>query len=174
MVMMTVRLVFYWRKFQGKYKLTLSAPPPNDVIKCPILGVMETNFSSTQTSLILPFQRFQCWESSADLRATGPPLQAAVLGGVGGEKSSMDAASHLWGREPGAAGRCCRSGATGVVLQGGCGGTDWEQREQLMMAYQRPRFTPSSCFWEWASSTAPQRRVWIWDLTFSNLIKLDE
>lgn len=84
MVMMTVRLVFYWRKFQGKYKLTLSAPPPNDVIKCPILGVMETNFSSTQTSLILPFQRFQCWESSADLRATGPPLQAAVLGGVGG------------------------------------------------------------------------------------------
>lgn len=42
------------------------------------------------------------------------------------------------------------------------------------MAYQRPRFTPSSCFWEWASSTAPQRRVWIWDLTFSNLIKLVE
>lgn len=52
--------------------------------------------------------------------------------------------------------------------------TDWEQREQLMIAYQKPRFTPSSCFWEWASSTAPQRRVWILDLTFSNLVKLDE
>lgn len=62
-----------------------------------------------------------------------------------------------------------RSGAAGWLC---C--TDWEQREQLMIAYHRPRFTPSSCFWEWASSTAPQRRVCIWDLTFSNLIKLDE
>lgn len=62
-----------------------------------------------------------------------------------------------------------RSGAAGWLW---C--TDWEQREQLMIAYQRPRFTPSSCFWEWASSTAPQRRACIWDLTFSNLIKLDE
>lgn len=42
------------------------------------------------------------------------------------------------------------------------------------VAYQRPRFTPSNCFWEWASSTAPQRRVRIWNLTFSNLIKSDE
>lgn len=62
-----------------------------------------------------------------------------------------------------------RSGAAGWLW---C--TDWEQREQLMIAYQKPRFTPSSCFWEWASSTAPQRTVCIWDLTFSNLIKLDE
>lgn len=61
-----------------------------------------------------------------------------------------------------------RSGAAGWCY------SDWEQREQLMIAYQRPRFTPSSCFWEWASSTAPQRRVCVWDLTFSNLIESNE
>lgn len=48
--------------------------------------------------------------------------------------------------------------------------TDWEQR-QLMIAYQKVRFLPSSHFGEWASSSglSPQR-IWLyWDSAFFNL-----
>ncbi len=50
--------------------------------------------------------------------------------------------------------------------------TDWERR-QLMIAYQRVRFLPSSHSGEWASSAgiSPQRRRLYWDSTFFNLAR---
>lgn len=60
--------------------------------------------------------------------------------------------------------RIKRSHAAGWIC------TDWEQR-QLMIAYQKVRFLPSSHFGEWASSAglSPQR-IWLyWDSAFFNL-----
>lgn len=146
-----VRLVVYWWRFQGSFV--------SEVIKSAIFGGKEMRDETFEKHAFVSLHKLS-FLALGGLPSWPRSNFASSLSGVGWEHYGC---RFTWLRQGTGRGR---SGA------GLC--TDWEQREQLMIAYQRPRFTPSSCFWEWASSTAPQRRVRLWDLTFSNLIKSDE
>lgn len=140
-----------------------SPPPHNKVIKYPINGVIETNVCFPKQTSLISF--FFCIFSAGRT----PQLiweRLCLLSKQRGAEAVLmplhiNEAENQEGQE-----WCCR-----VVM------VHWLRAEGAAhdtVAYQRPRFTPSNCFWEWASSTAPQRRVRIWNLTFSNLIKSDE
>lgn len=134
----------------------------HEVVKCPILGGEGNKHAiprRTSSKLFMHFQHRWVFNRRRllSMARMGPPLQAAWDG------KSIDGASHHWGGASGEQEWCGRV----VVL--------WLRAEGAAHdSLSKAKVHTSSCFWEWASSTVPQRTVWIWDLTFSNLIESDE
>lgn len=106
-----------------------------EVIKCPILGVLETNVIPWRTSskLFMHFQHRWVFNRRRLLSWTGRGW--ALLSKQRGMER-VSTALHITEAEH----QESRSGAAGWWC------LDWEQREQLMIAYQRPRFTHPAAF----------------------------